>query len=157
MVMDRPTASRRLHGALAVLALLLVAAHPSIAATKNTTAKAATRVIADCSEMAIRPKTIGLACADGYLQLIDARWSTWTTTRATGTGTYEYNDCEPYCAAGKIHRVKATFALSGVVVTKKYGRLFSKVTVRWSGKSQEFDLPTMLLSDVMAATATAAR
>src|SRR4051794_39641593 len=42
------------------------------------------------------------------------RWSFWGARRATGTGTYPYNDCVPDCARGTVTRHPADLTASGV-------------------------------------------
>jgi hypothetical protein len=61
----------------------------------------------------IRPKDFVISCADANTELRALHWQSWTTSGATGSATYRYNDCTPYCAAGHFHDDPATVALSG--------------------------------------------
>jgi hypothetical protein len=65
-------------------------------------------VYADCTSPSVEPKVIILACADGGAVLQDIRWTSWTSTRATGLATFVYNDCSPSCAAGHFRKVPGT-------------------------------------------------
>lgn len=42
----------------------------------------------------------------------DIAWKTWTTSGASGTGTYSQNMCDPNCAEGTRVDVPVTFKLS---------------------------------------------
>jgi len=61
----------------------------------------------------VRPRSIIAACADANLYFTGLRWSTWTATHATATGTAHVNDCTPSCAAGRFHTYPAHVMLSG--------------------------------------------
>ena len=66
----------------------------------------------DCEFPVQRPEEIMLTCADGGMIVTDITWKTWTTTGATGTGTYSQNMCEPSCAEGSRVDVPVTIKLS---------------------------------------------
>ena len=66
----------------------------------------------DCEFPVQRPEEIMLTCADGGMIVTDIRWQTWTTTGATGTGTYSQNMCDPNCAEGRRVDVPVTIKLS---------------------------------------------
>ena len=66
----------------------------------------------DCEFPVQRPEEIILTCADGGMIVTDIRWQTWTTTGATGTGTYSQNMCDPNCAEGRRVDVPVTIKLS---------------------------------------------
>jgi len=51
----------------------------------------------------VRPASIVVACGDGNFYISGLKWSAWTATAATATGTAHQNDCTPYCAAGHFH------------------------------------------------------
>lgn len=82
----------------------------------------------------IRPATLYLS-ADGTLDVIHARWSSWGGATASAHGTAAYHGCTPDCAAGKEHRAAVTVRLSDPVRchgTRYYNavRLFSRRTGR---------------------------
>lgn len=60
----------------------------------------------------VRPRSIVVACGDGNFYLTRLSWSSWTATRAGGTGTGHQNDCKPNCAAGHFHTYPAEVTLS---------------------------------------------
>ena len=66
----------------------------------------------DCEFPVQRPEQIMLTCADGGMILTDIKWKTWTTTGATGAGTYSQNMCDPNCAEGTRENVPVTIKLS---------------------------------------------
>ena len=66
----------------------------------------------DCEFPIQRPTQIMLTCADGGMIVKDISWQTWTSTRATGTGTYSQNMCIPDCAEGSRIEVPVSVKLS---------------------------------------------
>ena len=55
----------------------------------------------DCEFPVQRPEQIMLTCADGGMIVTDIKWQEWESNRATGSGIYSQNMCEPNCAEGK--------------------------------------------------------
>jgi hypothetical protein len=49
-----------------------------------------------------------MTCADSDWVLQGLVWTSWTSTKATATGTFVYNDCVPDCASGHQHEVPST-------------------------------------------------
>jgi hypothetical protein len=88
---------------------------------------------ANCERESFQPRTIVVTCADQNFTIRSIRWSSWTTTSATGTGTARVNDCEPNCATGKFHSYRGvTVHLSRPVVCTEDGlREFSELTYRF--------------------------
>lgn len=68
----------------------------------------AIKVYGNCTTPSVEPSEIVLACADNNALLTGLHWTSWTATSATAVGTLEYNDCNPYCAAGHFHDVPGT-------------------------------------------------
>lgn len=66
----------------------------------------------DCEFPVQRPHEIMLTCGDGGMIVTDITWKTWTTSRATGTGTYSQNMCDPNCADGTRVEVPVSIKLS---------------------------------------------
>ncbi len=57
--------------------------------------------IANCDgERSVAPVTIVLSCTDGNVIVGHARWTTWDTTSAVGTGVLTTNNCQPTCSSG---------------------------------------------------------
>ena len=52
------------------------------------------------SPQVARPTSIYVGCATGDDSLTNITWTLWTTSSATGTATYNVNQCEPDCADG---------------------------------------------------------
>ena len=55
----------------------------------------------NCEIPVQRPEQIMLTCADGGMIVTDIKWQEWESNRATGSGIYSQNMCEPSCAEGK--------------------------------------------------------
>jgi hypothetical protein len=72
----------------------------------------------DCDTAGFKPTSITITCADAGMFVNDIKWSKWDATGAEGTGTYNVNDCDPYCAAGKMHTAVVTVKLSKLVTYK---------------------------------------
>ena len=66
----------------------------------------------DCEFPVQRPLQIMLTCADGGMIVTDITWNTWTSSIATGKGTYSQNMCDPNCADGTRVDVPVTIKLS---------------------------------------------
>jgi hypothetical protein len=91
--------------------------------------------VANCEQEAFRPKTIVVTCADENFTIRSIRWSAWTTSSATGTGTARVNDCQPSCATGRFRSYRGvTVTLSRPVICTEDGlREFSHLTYRFGG------------------------
>jgi hypothetical protein len=87
-----------------------------------------------CGTPQIQPATIVLACADHNSLLQSLRWSSWTPTRAQASGSYVYNTCVPFCAAGTFVTVPGTVTLDEPVSTSA-GVEFSRATWTYPGPS----------------------
>jgi hypothetical protein len=83
----------------------------------------------------VKPASVVLSCADSNSQGKDLAWSKWGSAEATASGVFTWNLCKPNCAASKTWgKSAATYTLSDVVHTDKYGWLFEKLTVHIRGK-----------------------
>jgi hypothetical protein len=95
-----------------------------------------TRVVANCSvapdTLAVRPKGIVIACADGNLGVEKMSWASWGASTATGRGTLYENQCEPNCAEGKFATYQVAVTLS-TVKSSSQGAWFSELAVTWEG------------------------
>ena len=104
------------------------------------------------------PTSYVLACADYNSELLKIHWTSWTSNSATAKATYSFNDCTPYCAAGKFHSYPASVRLSSPHKTKS-GLLFSEVSIAYIGpsgrKAFNEDLPTTLFSGISSTATTA--
>jgi hypothetical protein len=98
--------------------------------------------VANCEDEAFQPRTIVVTCADENFTIRSIRWSAWTTTAASGTGSARINDCVPSCATGRFRSFRGvTVRLSRPVVCTEDGlRQFSQLTYRF-GTSRPADFP----------------
>jgi hypothetical protein len=64
-----------------------------------------------CSNLRYRPAAVVVACGDGNFQLRKLRWRGWDSAVARGRGVALVNDCIPYCARGRFHRLPANVRL----------------------------------------------
>ena len=68
--------------------------------------------LANCDQLRYRPRRLIIACGDGNFQLRGMRWRSWNGARARGSATALLNDCIPYCAEGRFHRMRARIVAS---------------------------------------------
>jgi hypothetical protein len=61
----------------------------------------------------VKPAVVVLACGDGNLGIRKVTWIGWGGATTVGIGTGFYNDCTPYCAAGKFHSFQAVVVATG--------------------------------------------
>ncbi len=99
------------------------------------------------------PTSYVLSCADYNSELLKIHWTSWTSRAATAKATYSFNDCTPYCAAGKFHSYPATVRLSSPRTTKS-GLLFAEVSITYSGPSGRKVLAEQLPTTSLAGTAS---
>jgi hypothetical protein len=87
------------------------AASQSVTPVPSSSVDTSIEVYADCTSPSFEPTGIRVTCADAGWVLEDLVWTSWTSTRATATGTLVYNDCTPSCVAGHFHKVPGTQVL----------------------------------------------
>lgn len=92
---------------LAVLLTLL--ALPVVALAASGSGRV---LVPNCNKAQYKPKELTLACGDGSNFIRSLKWSSWTRTRASGTGVDEVNDCTPDCAAGRFKGYPVSVTLS---------------------------------------------
>ncbi len=99
--------------ALAVIGLSLYSPSP------QTPAISPSQVFTwDCEIPVQKPDAITFTCADGNMFVEEIDWSRWDSKRATGTGKYSANTCDPNCAEGTIHEMPVRIGLSNLVAYK---------------------------------------
>jgi hypothetical protein len=76
----------------------------------------------DCGYPEYKPQSLTEFCADAGNGVTKIKWSSWTSTRAVGTGSFYVKLCDPNCADGKVVWAKAKVILSGAKFThgKRY-------------------------------------
>jgi hypothetical protein len=105
--------------------------------------------VADCTSalphrLSTRPSAITLACADNGWGVEEMTWTSWTTSAATGHGTFWDKLCEPSCASGKIGTYPIVVTLSAVK-TSSQGPWFSRLTVTWEATRPPSPVPDSFL------------
>ena len=101
-----PTASSSSVGAPTTY--IASASAPTVPSSRPEPIDTQIEVYGDCMTPRLEPTEIILSCADGGWVLEHLHWSRWTASEATAVGTFIYNDCHPYCAAGHFHAVPGT-------------------------------------------------
>ena len=96
---------RRLWAPLAVAALAALAVAPGATGAAD---KVYWPGCGAFDKPAFKPTKIILTCGDGSTRVKKIKWSHWGTDEATGSGTFEVNQCQPTCSNGSIKRYKAT-------------------------------------------------
>jgi hypothetical protein len=61
-----------------------------------------------CYNPRYRPAAIVVACGDGNFQLRKLQWRGWDSAVARARGVALANDCVPFCAEGRFHRLPVT-------------------------------------------------
>lgn len=94
------------------------------------------------------------ACASGCVLsgdstaiLLGMTWSSWSATRAVGSGTYKIDACNPSCAAGPVYPVAAVVTLSQPV------KFCSASGSRWYWSRAAFAYPHGLPKALQGASA----
>jgi hypothetical protein len=128
--------------AVTVAAAATVLATTTGAVAAPSASSTQVKAISSCKSPQYKPTKYILACGDANAGMKNVAYDWWTTKTAHGTATLYYNDCNPNCAAGHFHFVKAEFTLFHVVQTKKLGPLFDRVSVDTRQGHQIYYLPT---------------
>ena len=117
-------------GRMAAVALLSIGMSAG-ALTVASPASAASRTsVNNCGQLEVKPTDLVLACADANSMLTDLRWTGWSNGRAKGVGTYEVNDCQPTCVAGKTRSYAVRVKLDQPKV-QEGKRVFTRVVVAY--------------------------
>jgi hypothetical protein len=123
---------------LRIVIVLAALVAPTAALAAGTSGQA---YVNSCTKASSKPRKIDLAC-DGTNVLVNLKWTSWTSSKATGAGTDALNTCTPDCAHGKRHEHAATVTLSRASAcpgTKH--KVFKRAVVAAKGeKSQRFKL-----------------
>ncbi len=76
-----------------------------------------------------------VTCGDGGFRVVKLKWSAWTRTSATGSGTAKVNTCDPNCAGGKFKSYPVTLTLSKQRKTCTNGKTeFARLKYAFPGK-----------------------
>ncbi len=82
--------------------------------------------IVNCLSITSAPKELVIACGDGNRFISNIHWSKWGATSTTATGTLNWNDCSPTCAAGHFHTKPLAFSATKIVAYKG-ARVYSEL------------------------------
>lgn len=114
--------------------VLAVLAVPAAAIAAGSSGKV---YVTNCTKASYKPKRLDLAC-DGTNLLTDLKWTSWSSSRASGKGTDSLNTCTPDCANGKRHKLAATVTLSKPASCPGVKRkIFKHVVVEAKGKKKQ--------------------
>ena len=72
----------------------------------------------DCGKIEYKPTSLTPYCADAGVGVSGIRWERWSAEKATGTGKFGINLCEPTCSAGKWKSADVTVILTKSVLDK---------------------------------------
>jgi hypothetical protein len=88
----------------------------------------------DCGYPEYKPQSLTEFCADAGNGVTKIKWSSWTSTRAVGTGSFYVKLCDPNCADGKVVWAKAKVVLSGPKFTRGKRYLMNVTVSSVNGK-----------------------
>jgi len=88
----------------------------------------------DCGYPEYKPQSLTQFCADAGNGVTKIKWSSWTSTKAVGTGSFYVNLCDPNCADGKVVWSKAKVVLSGAKFTRGKRYLMNVTVSSTNGK-----------------------
>ncbi len=54
----------------------------------------------------LKPRSLVPCSGDGTCRVIRTKWRNWGKATATGRGIARFNDCRPFCAEGRIHKLR---------------------------------------------------
>jgi hypothetical protein len=114
------------------LVLLALVVAPAVAVAAGGSSHVWTT--STCLREQYKPKSIVLTCGDGLTSLQKLKWSSWSATKARGTGTLKSNTCTPSCAAGKPVSYRVTVTLSKPQSCKQQThKIFSHAALKFIG------------------------
>jgi len=119
-----------------IRAIITVSLCALISPVAQTPASAATppSYFNDCGYPEYKPQSLTQYCADAGNGVTKIKWSSWTSTRATGTGSFYVNLCDPNCADGKLVWAKAKVVLSGAKFSRGKRYLMNVTVSSVNGK-----------------------
>jgi hypothetical protein len=88
----------------------------------------------DCGYPEYKPQSLTEFCADAGNGVTKIKWSSWTSTKAVGTGSFYVKLCDPNCADGKVVWAKAKVVLSGAKFTRGKRYLMNVTVTSTNGK-----------------------
>lgn len=116
-----------------IIAISLCALISPIAQT-SATAATPPSYFNDCGYPEYKPQSLTEFCADAGNGVTKIKWSSWTSTKAVGTGSFYVKLCDPNCADGKVVWAKAKVVLSGAKFTRGKRYLMNVTVSSVNGK-----------------------
>ena len=102
--------------------------------TTHATAAPPPSYFNDCGYPEYKPQSLTEFCADAGNGVTKIKWSSWTSTKAVGTGSFYVKLCDPNCADGKVVWAKVKVVLSGAKVTRGKRYLMNVTVSSTNGK-----------------------
>jgi hypothetical protein len=117
-------------------AIIAITIFASLASFSTSPALAATppSYFNDCGYPEYKPQSLTQFCADAGNGVTKIKWSSWTSTKASGTGSFYVNQCDPNCADGKLIWAKVKVVLSGAKFTRGKRYLMNVTVSSTNGK-----------------------
>ena len=103
-------------------------------ALANVSASTPPSYFNDCGYPEYKPQSLTEFCADAGNGVTKIKWSSWTSTKAVGTGSFYVKLCDPNCADGKVVWAKAKVVLSGAKFTRGKRYLMNVTVSSVNGK-----------------------
>jgi hypothetical protein len=119
---------------LQAIALISIFALYASLLTPSATAATPPSYFNDCGYPEYKPQSLTEFCADAGNGVTKIKWSSWTSTKAVGTGSFYVKLCDPNCADGKVVWAKAKVVLSGAKVTRGKRYLMNVTVTSTNGK-----------------------
>ena len=117
----------------AIIAITILALSASFLTT-HATATTPPSYFNDCGYPEYKPQSLTEFCADAGNGVTKIKWSSWTSTKAVGTGSFYVKLCDPNCADGKVVWAKAKVVLSGAKFTRGKRYLMNVTVTSANGK-----------------------
>jgi hypothetical protein len=119
---------------LQAIALISIFALYASLLTPSATAATPPSYFNDCGYPEYKPQSLTEFCADAGNGVTKIKWSSWTSTKAVGTGSFYVKLCDPNCADGKVVWAKAKVVLSGAKFTRGKRYLMNVTVSSTNGK-----------------------
>jgi hypothetical protein len=128
-----PTGAQHYAGLIAAAVAIPVKVAP-------TTLPTPTKLLSCAGTTVVRPSSFVISCADRYIELTKAHWSTWSKDAASGTSDFGLNACVPTCVASTMSYYPDSKVRISTPITTKYGDVFSSLVVHYKlgGKEKTF-------------------
>lgn len=72
----------------------------------------------NCGLVDFKPMSLTPFCADAGVGISNIKWQVWSADKATGSGLYEMNMCDPSCVEGKWVYANVNVTLTKSVLDK---------------------------------------